>query len=376
MNHKMPVGVFPPGNLIREELQERGWTQEVLAEILDTSPRLVSEVISGKRAITPATANALGEAFGTGPIFWMNLESAYRVQLSREPRVETVARRAKLYSMAPIREMIRRHWIEEASSIAVLEERVMKFFRISSLDQTPQLFPHNASKSTPYESTTPAQRAWLFRARSLAEASSASPYTGRHDFLNQLRTLAGDREEARRVPRLLSDAGIRLVLVEALPSSKIDGAAFWLNANAPVVALSLRYDRIDAFWHHLVHELRHIINKDAPVIDVDMGPGGQSHEASEKMPEFERRAHREAADFLVPRAQLDNFIARVHPLYSKQKIRGFAATVGVHPGIVVGQLQNSEKITYAHNREMLEKIRDVLWDAALTDGWGHAPSIQ
>ena len=79
MSQRMPVEVFPPGDFIREELEERGWTQEVLAEVLGTSLRLVNEIITGRRAITPATARALGEAFDTGPTVWMNLESVYRL---------------------------------------------------------------------------------------------------------------------------------------------------------------------------------------------------------------------------------------------------------------------------------------------------------
>ena len=74
MNTKhMPAEVFPPGEFIREELEERGWTQEDFAAILGRSPRLVNEVIMGKRGITPETANGLSAAFGTSAQFWMNL---------------------------------------------------------------------------------------------------------------------------------------------------------------------------------------------------------------------------------------------------------------------------------------------------------------
>lgn len=376
----MPVEVFPPGDFIREELEERGWTQEVLAEVLGTSLRLVNEIITGKRAITPATARALGEAFDTGPTVWMNLESAYRLS-QVQPRDEMVARRAKLYGMAPLREMIKRSWIEHSTNIDVLEERVMTFFEIKNLDDKPAIFAHAARKSTSYDTTTMAQCAWLIRAKTLAKAVSAKPYTERRlrDGLEQLRFLLNDKEEARRVPRVLSDAGVRLVLVEALPGSKIDGAAFWLDAKSPVIALSLRYNRVDGFWHTLLHDLMHILHKDVKPSDtplVDEGLIGESTADTNERPEFEKRADREAAEFLVPKEKLDNFIARVRPLYSKKKIRGFAASIGVHPGVVVGQLQYRGEIPFSHSRDMLEKIRETLWDATLTDGWGYTPQLQ
>ena len=380
MSQRMPVEVFPPGDFIREELEERSWTQEVLAEVLGTSLRLVNEIITGRRAITPATARALGEAFDTGPTVWMNLESAYRLSQVK-PRDDLVARRAKLYGMAPIKEMIKRNWIEHSPNVDILEDRVKRFFEIESLDDTPSVFPHAARKSTSYDSTTTAQCAWLIRARGLAKAVSAVPYTDRRlrDGLVQLRTLLRDREETRHVPRVLAEAGVRLVLVEALPGSKIDGATFWLDAKSPVIALSLRYDRVDGFWHTLIHDLMHLVHKDVapsaePLVDVDLI--GEGSAGTHLRPDFEQRADNDAVEFLVPQERLENFIARVRPLYSKKKIRAFAATAEVHPGIVVGQLQHRGEIPFSHSRDMLEKVRDVLCDAALTDGWGHTPQLR
>ena len=54
------------------------WTQADLAAILHLTLPAVNEIIAGKKAITPQVARSLGEAFGTGTEFWLNLESAYR----------------------------------------------------------------------------------------------------------------------------------------------------------------------------------------------------------------------------------------------------------------------------------------------------------
>ena len=96
---------------------------------------------------------------------------------------------------------------------------------------------------------------------------------------------------------------------------------------------------------------------------------------SEDKPESEKQADAFAAAFLVPRKELKQFIARVQPLYSKIKIQTFANQLGVHPGIVVGQLQFQNEIKYYHNREMLVKIRDIITSTAVTDGWGHMPAL-
>ena len=66
-------------------------------------------------------------------------------------------------------------------------------------------------------------------------------------------------------------------------------------------------------------------------------------------------------------------MARVKPLYYKGKIGDFARHNGIHPGIVVGQLQFRKEIPYFHNREMLVSVKDIITSSALSDGWGNVP---
>src|SRR5215510_12360825 len=127
MSERIPAEVFPPGDFIKEELEAREWTQADLAEILGRPPRLVSEIINGKRAISPETAKGLGDAFGTAAQFWMNLESAYQLAQVKDQN-DVVARRARLYSKAPVKEMLKRRWIEPSTSIDVLEKQIVDFF--------------------------------------------------------------------------------------------------------------------------------------------------------------------------------------------------------------------------------------------------------
>ncbi|MCC7143374.1 MAG: HigA family addiction module antidote protein [Candidatus Eisenbacteria bacterium] len=379
MKRPLPIEVFPPGDFIREELDARGWTQDVLAEVLGRPARLVSEIITGKRAITPETAQGLGEAFGTGAQVWMNLEAAYRLSQVRGEG-NLVARRARLYSKAPVKEMIRRHWIEHSASVDVLERRVLDFLGIDSLDEEPTPIPHAARKSTSYSAVPPAQCAWLIRASRLARAVSAVPFTETRfeRGLSRLRELLHSPEEVRQVPRVLADAGVRFVVVEHLSQTRIDGAALWLDGKSPVVALSLRFDRMDYFWHTLLHDLMHIRNGDVgpasnPLVDSDIEVARSL--ASSERPPFELIADKDAAEFLVPQAELDGFVARTRPLYAKVKIAGFAHRLGIHPGIIVGQLQHRGEIPFAHSREMLVKVRSIVTSAALTDGWGcYAPA--
>lgn len=380
MKNYAPAHVPPPGEILKEELEARGWSQADLAEILGRPPRLVSEIISAKRAISPETAQGLGDAFGTDPQFWLNLESAYQL-FKAPPSNVGVAKRAKLFEKAPVKELVRRHWIEPSDDPEVLETNLLAFYGTTSLEEEPQIWAHAARKSSSYAGgLTPAQTAWLCRGRRLAQHTEAAPYDDScfDEMIAQLRALLISAEEVRQVPRILADFGIRLVIVEALTGSRIDGACFWLDAKSPVIVLSMRFDRIDTFWFTLFHELGHVRAKDGlkddmETLDTDLV--GQGAVKSEDKPESEQKADQFAMDAIINRTKLNSFIARIRPLYYKEKIRGFATVNGVHPGLVVGQLQHRGEISYAHNREMLAKVREIIGRAALTDGWGSTPVV-
>ncbi|MDH5675284.1 MAG: HigA family addiction module antitoxin [Myxococcales bacterium] len=370
MNARVPAEVFPPGEFVRDELEARGWSQVDLAQILGRSPRLVSEIISGKRQVTPQTASGLAAAFGTDPQFWLNLESAY--QLSKvEVGDNTVARRARLYSKLPMKELLRRNWIEPTENIDVLEKRVQDFLEADSLDGD-GAFAH-AAKGTATESMPPAQLAWLCRVRQIARRLVVPKYkaSALRAALPKLRQLLGSPEDVSKVPRVLQECGVRFVVVESLPGSKIDGACFWLSASQPVVGMSLRFDRIDNFWFVLRHEIEHVLlghGAEQPMVDSDLGAesGGT---VGEEATEEERLANTAAADFCVPAKKMDSWVARKDPYFSEKDLLGFARVQSVHPGLVAGQLRQRTK-RYNLFSKYLAKIREYLVATAVVDGWG------
>ena len=364
--------IVMPGDEIRKELHKRGWTQEILAQILKQHLPAINLIIQGKRPITPDMAIMLAAAFDTTPEKWINMEATYRLSLAKA-NPEPVQKSAKLYSFAPIAEMERRGWIPHAKSIEEQEQVLCRFFEINSLDEEPQISVATR-KSSPVQNLTADQKAWCFRAKHLGEALHVSPFNKIRfkDSLQKLRELAAFPEEARHVPKLLAEYGVRFVVIEPLHNCKIDGATIWLKEDSPVIAVSLRYDRIDAFWFTLLHEFIHVLYEDAS-IDEDLC--GEEQLPSIAKIEVERRADLEAADVLVSAEKLNSFILRISPLYSKARIIQFAHTVQIHPGIIVGQLQHKGEIGYSANREMLVKIRDIVANSALTDGWGRRIEI-
>jgi HTH-type transcriptional regulator/antitoxin HigA len=365
-----------PGAVIKRELEGRGWTQTDLAFILGRQQSDISDLILGKRTISPEIANELSIALGHDAHYWLSLEAAYHAS-KITPNDERISRRRKLYERYPIREMLKRGWVEPTDDIDLLEERVCHFLAIQSIDETPQTH-HAALKSTAYSDVTPAQAAWIVRVRQLARYTHALKFSSKScdAVLERFKLFLKDPEEARHVPHLLAEAGIRFVIVEAFPSTRIDGVCIWLDRQSPVIGLSMRFDRLNAFWHPLLHEIDHVKHREGleePILDLDLISEDQSPHG--ELPDSERRANAFAEDFVIKRSDLDNFVARIRPLYSKQKIQLFAARMQVHPGLVVGQLHRRGEIPYSHHRESLVKVRYLLTDIALTDGWGYKPTI-
>lgn len=363
---------FHPGQYIREEAEDRGWSPGDLAAILGYKQNIISDLYAGRRSVSTEMAKALGDAFESGAQYWLNLQSAYRLATSTK-RKDSVAKKAKLYSKVPIREIIRRGWIEATKSIDVLEAEVCKFLEINNIDETNQ-FACAARKSDDYGMISPLQMAWLMRAKKLAESWPLKARYSKNNFSSMMSELAALRvepEEIRKTPDILAKHGIRFLIVEPLPKAKIDGACFWLNAVSPVIVLSLRYDRIDGFWFNLAHELAHVKSEDGrtkPIVETLLV--GDDAQPTEEKPKEEQEADKFAVEFLVNQEQLSDFISRHHPFYSKNSIIARSRLIGVHPGIIVGQLHHRRKIPWSNLRGMLVKIREIITATAPTDGWG------
>lgn len=370
MSDRRPAEVFPPGEFLQDELDARGWTQTELAEIIGRPPRVVNEIVAGKRAITPETASDLAAAFGTSPHFWMNLETAY--QLAQvPPRHPAVAKLASLHERFPVRELAKRGWIDRAASADALEAALLAFFGLPDRD-APLAFRHAARRDYG-RALSPVQIAWLCRVRQLAAALEAPPFARERleAAVPALEGLMRTPEQAAEAAGLLRETGVRLVFVEPVPGSRIHGACFWLDETAPVIGLSLKGDHIDRFWFNLWHEIAHVLRgdgRDEAMLDT-------FEDEAEAEDERERAANEWAAERCVPSSAMDEFFAAYEPLVSERALAGFARSVGRHPGIVAGQIQKRTGRWDLFRKHQV-RIRYILVDAAPTDGYGRSPPVR
>lgn len=368
MNERIPAEVFPPGEFLADALEARGWTQEEFATIIRRPTKVVNEIVAGKKAVTPETAREFAAALGTSPQYWLNLQTAYDLWRTPAPETNLISRGAWLRSRFPVRELIKRRWIEDSKNFEVLEKRVFDFYGIANENEEPRLVPHAARRNY-REEFSPFQEAWLFRVRQLASAIHASRYSEQklRAALETLKLLTTEPEEIRRVPTILAECGIRFVIVEPIPNSQIDGVCFWIDDDkCPVIGLTLKWDYIDRFWFNLRHEIEHVLRGDGKthivIDDFDSG-------TLESQDEPERAANAAAAEFCVPQRALADFVLRHDPMFSTTSFIGFSRIMKRHPGIVAGQLQRKIGRPQLF-KKFQTRVREIITATALTDGYG------
>lgn len=352
-----PARPVAPGRVLRRELEERGWSQQDLARITGRPPQVINQIVSGAKQITPETALELGQAFGTSAELWMNLEAAYRLQLAAQRGSgDSITRRSRLWAMAPVRELIRLGWLEDSGDENVLEHRLLEYLRLESLDDDIRL----AANFRCSVARTPDERAllsWTRRVQILAERQKATVFDRARleSGIGSLLELARRPEQVSEIPGALLGLGVRCTVVPRLERTYVDGAA--LNTGeAPIVALTLRLDRIDNFWFTLMHELAHLVlGHEGTFIDETGDPDCV-------LDSREKRADRLASDWLVPPREYRAFLAERRSRFPIDKVVAFADSIGRHPGIVVGRLHHDGKLNYKYLRRTLNKVSPFLHD--------------
>ena len=357
-NSLRPARVSPPGSLIRRELAARGWTQRDLAEIMGRPEQVISEIVRGNKQVTPETAWQLAAAFGTSAELWMNLQANYQLYLTRRySNRSDIAKKSRLHSLAPVSELVKRGWIERGATLDDLERNLCEFLGLTSPSDQPQLvasFRHTVARRP----DASASFAWLKRVEHLCRQQPGGPVDRQAVacLIPELVRHALEPEQVALVPALLRETGLHFAIVPHLRGTYLDGAALSLESR-PLVALTVRYDRIDSFWFTLLHELAHVVAGHTGVfLDAICDPGEVDRSEEEK------EADELASSWLIDSARLKEFVRRTQPRFSGAKIAAFAAGINLHPGIVLGRLQYEGLVPFKNLRRLLPKVEPHLVD--------------
>jgi HTH-type transcriptional regulator/antitoxin HigA len=354
----IPDYAVAPGETLLEVLNVRNLTQSELAERTGRPLKTINEIIKGRAGITPETAIQFERVLGVSASFWNNLESQYRERLAAIDEREKLSTISKQWiKRFPVEELAKRKIIKRHKDDASTATDLLNFLGVSS----PQTWDHMWQRQQVVYRQSPAfEKAgspealacWLrigeVQAQHLKTASfDRSKLRERITALRSL-TTKSPADIRKEVPELCSECGVAVVFTSDLPKTYVSGATRWLSPEKALVQLSCRNKRNDSFWFTFFHELGHILlhGKKEIFIDNDESRKGKSKE--------EQEANEFAATTLVPPSKLNHFLNAWSR--TEQELTHFADDIGVHPAIVVGQLQFSGVLQYNQLTHLRKKF--------------------
>jgi HTH-type transcriptional regulator/antitoxin HigA len=341
-----PDWATPPGESILDLAEERGWTQIELARRLGYTEKHISQLINGKVALTVDAAQRLERVLGSTLDFWLALEANYRKHTARLEAAATHASWASWLDELPVKELMACGAIPKVTMSAKnkpgLVDACLRFFGVAAPDDWRV---HYGGMQVAFRRTRPDQSdvgaisAWLRLGEQQAERLDGPPYDAQRfeQALHAIRRLSVEAPEVflPQMQRLLHEAGVTLVLVPALPRARVSGVARWLTPSRPMIQLSLYGKSNDKFWFSFFHEAAHVLLHAASKEDRKSNFLDDPNAAHTDDPK-EHEANVWAGEWLIPSTHR----ATLASLRSKAAVKGFAAQLGIHPGIVVGRLQH------------------------------------
>ena len=340
-----PDWVSPPGSTVADLLEERGWTQQELAQRSGFTTKHISLLINGKAPVTEDTAVKLERVLGSTMRFWMTREAQYREARARLEERKALSGKGGWLQRLPIKEMVRFGWIRSFENTGDQVRECLRFFGVASVDAWERQYadPLVAFRaSAKHTKEVGAVAAWLRQGERQAELIDCKAFdkTVFRQVLGESRQLTNVCDPAAFIPRLVeacARAGVAVVLVPAPKGCPVSGATRWLSPEKALLMLSLRHKSNDHFWFSFFHEAGHLLlhSKKLLFVDVDSRIDGQDEDQADSF----------AADWLITPAEA----ARLSDMpKSIHAVQTFAQRIGVAPGIVVGRMQKDGLLPWTY----------------------------
>jgi HTH-type transcriptional regulator/antitoxin HigA len=330
----------PPSPLaaIRLRMDQAGLAPKDLVPFLGSRSK-VSEVLAGKRPLSLAMIRALHSGLD------IPLSSLVSEEVE-EGSAETIE-----WDRFPVREMMRRRWLEAPEvaaskkiSFADAREVIENFLRpIGGVGMVAGVLHKTDCVRTARSADRFALAAWAGYVLRRGEQTKLQPQFQISDWdedrLRELRSLSRYDVGPRLALQFLVDRGIVVVIEPHLARTRLDGAAMLRADGTPVIGLTLRHDRLDNFWFTIFHELMHVLlhlksNKahalshSCYIDDLDVAPD---------VSPLEREADAAAREALVPAAEWEESAARF--VVAPATVAQLARRVGVGEAIVAGRVR-------------------------------------
>tara|TARA_R110002051_G_scaffold269644_1_gene329865 strand:- start:6169 stop:7263 length:1095 start_codon:yes stop_codon:yes gene_type:complete len=338
-----PVQVTHPGVLIKDELDATpDLNQRKLAKELGVQPSFLNEIIKGKRPVTADIAILLEKIFGISADYWMRFQSQYEIDKARvkQKNIKKV-RNIELWNIikeyVPVRYFKKHQYLNDDIESDI--KTIKNIYGVETIDSLVSSFSKDKFAYYRKSDKLKIDEKNMFAWSSLAqyEAKNQKTNTFNFDNLNQLcKNLNNIFYENSRTPErikaVLNQFGIKMLLIDKLEKTPIDGFSFWSEKN-PAIALTLRYNRIDNFAFTIMHEIGHIDlhlrnDKDRKFMDLTR---------KQNLDKSETEADNYAQQKLIPKDIWQDILENHLPL-NDDKIKALGDRHKINPAILLGRV--------------------------------------
>ncbi|ACM19496.1 helix-turn-helix transcriptional regulator, XRE family, DUF955-containing [Geotalea daltonii FRC-32] len=332
-NKAHPIGFPDPIEAIKFRMGQAGLKQKDLIPFIGSRSK-VSEVLSRQRPLSIAMIRKLHEGLGI------------RAEvLLREPETKGVpASEGIEWERFPLAEMVKRKWLPHfEGTINEAKKQIAELIggwaaHVGADTLQPALLRQHVRSGSEVDNY--ALAAWRIRVSLQAQEQKIPRYqpgTVTTDFIRDLVRLSYLDNGPLLAREYLLKSGIHFVVEEHLPHTHLDGAAVMLQNGSPLVALTLRHDRLDNFWFTLCHELAHVaLHFDGGECDAFFDDLDQA-----EIDLFEKDADHWATEALIPSELWHAADMERNP--STRRIIDFAASLRISPAIPAGRIRKEKQ---------------------------------
>ena len=332
-DEKYPISSPNPISAIKFRMEQQGLKNKDLIPYIGSKSK-VSEVLSGKRALSLNMIRKLNEGLG--------IPAEVLIQETGKALPDSSVMKHGINF--PFTEMFRRGWfkdffngtLNEAKEFK--EELLIQFigpFKINDF----ALCYNRKSDNTKSENIDDILIAWRIRVMNIAVTEKLPVWNKENlteEFFSELAKLSYLHEGPKLAKEFLNKAGIHFVIENHLEKSHLDGSSMLMPDGSPLIALTLRHDRLDSFWFTLFHELAHVkqhLSENNTAYFDDMN--------NEMSKTIEKEADSYAKEMLIPSQLWKSSGLRITSTASDIKL--FASKYRISPSIPAGRLRYENK---------------------------------
>lgn len=326
-----PIELPDAISAIKFRMDQQSLKQRDLVHYIGSKSK-VSEVLAGKRPLSLSMIRKLHAGLGI-PVDVLLQEP--QAQLPEIPD-------GIVWQEFPVAEMLKREWIRFEGTIHEVKTQIEELLSSWAAPlgakalQPVLLKQHLRGRNNASEYSL---AAWRIRVCLLAQKQDVPDFkegTVDEEFMRDLVKLSYLDDGPLLAKEFLLKNGIHFVIEPHLKGTHLDGAAMILPDGSPLVAMTIRYDRLDNFWFTLCHELAHLklhLGQDDWELFFD-------DLECDDINGVEDEADVWASESLIPASKWLESGLTSH--CSATSVKAFAESMRIHPAIPAGRIRREQ----------------------------------